>query len=364
MLDPPIELSFEDQFAFRPAGSCTAAIIALLHTVSTMLLENPYVIVIALDFSKAFDTVRHSALAKKLSILDMPDSVYNWMVDFLVQHEHCTVFEKNVSSTVRVNSSVIQGSVIGPGSYDVAASDLHPVVDGNKLVKFADDLTLIIPARNLETRQSELNNIQSWSNENNLQLNCKKSQEMIISRPRTRQIQDIPELPDIRRVMSVKLLGVTLTGQFSMELHISEVISSSARALYALRILRTHGMKDADLQTVFRATALSKLLYASPSWWGFTSADQRNRLEGFLRKATRARFYPEGSPTFSKLCEAADVALSNRIVTNVHHPLQGFLPPRLSRPYNMRPREHEFQLPDKQNSIHERNFLIRIFYLS
>ena len=61
---------------------------------------------------------------------------------------------------------------------------------------------------------------------------------------------------------------------------------------------------------------------------------------------------------------AADVALFNRIVTNVHHPLQGFLPSRLSRPYNMRPREHEFQLPDKQNSIHERNFLIRIFYLA
>ena len=75
MLDPPIELSFDDQFAFRPAGSCMAAIIALLHTVSTTLLENPYVIVIALDFSKAFDTVRHSALAKKLSILDMPEVV-------------------------------------------------------------------------------------------------------------------------------------------------------------------------------------------------------------------------------------------------------------------------------------------------
>ena len=92
LLDPLIELSFEDQFAFRPAGSCTVAIIALLHTVSTMLRENPYVIVIALDFSKVFDTVRHAALAKKLPILDMPDSVYNWMIDFLVQHEHCTVF--------------------------------------------------------------------------------------------------------------------------------------------------------------------------------------------------------------------------------------------------------------------------------
>ena len=120
---------------------------------------------------------------------------------------------------------------------------------------------LIIPARNMETRHTELNNIQSWSTENNLQLNCKKSQKMIISRPRGRQIQDIPELPDIRRVSSVKLLGVTLTEQFSMEQHIKEVISSSARALYALRILRTHGMKDEDLQTVFQAMALAKLLY-------------------------------------------------------------------------------------------------------
>ena len=160
------------------------------------------------------------------------------MVDFLIQHEHCTVFEVNVSSTVRVNS--IQDQLL-------VASDLHPVVDGNKLVKFADDLTLIIPARNLETRQTELNNIQSRSTENNFQLNCKKSQEMIISRSRSRQIQDIPELSDIRQVSSVKLLGVTLTEQFSMEQHISEVISSSARALYALRILWIHGMKDEDL---------------------------------------------------------------------------------------------------------------------
>ena len=216
----------------------------------------------------------------------------------------------------------------------------------------------------METRHTELNNIQSWSTENNLQLNCNKSQEMIISRPRSRQIQDIPELPDIRRISSVKLLSVLLTEQFSMEQHITEVISSSARALYALRILRVHGMKDEDLQTVFRATALSKLLYASPSWWGFTNVDQRNRLEGFIRKATKARFYRQGLPNFSELCRAADVALFNRIVTNGHHPLQGFLPPRRSRPYNMRPRDHEFQLPDKQNSIHERNFLIRIFYTS
>ena len=86
----------------------------------------------------------------------------------------------------------------------------------------------------------------------------------------------------------------------------------------------------------------------------FPPGDQRNRLEAILR---------DHPLSLSELCGAADVALFNRIVTNVHHPLQGFLPPRLSRPYNMRPREHEFQLPDKQIPIHEKNFLICIFYL-
>ena len=155
-------------------------------------------------------------------------------------------------------------------------------------------------------------------------------------------IQDIPELPDIRRVTSVKLLGVTLTKRFSMEQHISEMISSSAWAHSS--DLWNEGCRP----TVFRAMALSKLLYESPSWWGFTNADQRNRLEGFLQKATKARFYLEGTLTFSELCRAADVALFNRTVTDVHHPLQDYLPPRLSRPYNMRPGELEFQLPDKQ----------------
>ena len=137
------------------------------------------------------------------------------------------------------------------------------------MVKFADDLTLIVPARNVDKRSTELQHVQSWSSANNLQLNCKKSQEIVFRRPRSRQFQDIPEFPDVPRVSSIKLLGVTLTENFSMEEHITDTISSSSRALYALRVLRAHGMNDADLQTVFKSTALSKLLYASPSWWGF-----------------------------------------------------------------------------------------------
>jgi len=46
---PPLALQFRDQFAFRPTGSTTAAIIHLLSTVIN-LLSTEYVIVISLDF--------------------------------------------------------------------------------------------------------------------------------------------------------------------------------------------------------------------------------------------------------------------------------------------------------------------------
>jgi hypothetical protein len=58
LLAPPAALTFTNQFAFRPTGSTTAAIITILDHVTRMLVDNPYVIVIAIDFTKAFDTVR------------------------------------------------------------------------------------------------------------------------------------------------------------------------------------------------------------------------------------------------------------------------------------------------------------------
>ena len=73
------------------------------------------------------------------------------------------------------------------------------------------------------------------------------------------------------------------------------VMSSCARTLYGQQTLRAHGMPQAALQLVFRSIALAKLLYAVPAWWGFTNAGDRNRLEGFLRRAQKAGYYNNDS---------------------------------------------------------------------
>jgi len=43
LLKPHLSLDFSDQFTFRPSGSTTAAIVAVLHTVRSMLADNDYV---------------------------------------------------------------------------------------------------------------------------------------------------------------------------------------------------------------------------------------------------------------------------------------------------------------------------------
>ena len=76
----------------------------------------------------------------------------------------------------------------------------------------------------------------------------------------------------------------------SVSLHIQTVISSCAQTLYALRVLRAHGLHDSALQNICRSVVLAKLLYASSSWIGFSNATDRQKLQAFLNKSKRSGF--------------------------------------------------------------------------
>jgi hypothetical protein len=89
-----------------------------------MLLSNPSVAVISLDFSQAFDTVRHSTLLEETTQLNLPNNVYNWLVDFFSGHTHCTLYRGEKSTLRSITASIIQGSGIKPASYVINASDL------------------------------------------------------------------------------------------------------------------------------------------------------------------------------------------------------------------------------------------------
>ena len=112
---------------------------------------------------------------------------------------------------------------------------------------------------------------------------------MIVTRPRVRKIKaEIPPLiPKIRRVDSLKILGVTVRCNLSMSDHVDNLTASAAQTLYALKTLKSHGMSLAALTDVCRATLVSKLTYAAPAWCGFASDADVCRLQSVLKKAGR-----------------------------------------------------------------------------
>ena len=356
--DPLSAHRFADQFAFRPTGSTTATILLILQHITTLLAENnPYVTLISLDFSKAFDSVRHSSLLEKIASLPVPDNIFNWINSYLEARTHSTLFQNDISSPKSISASIVQGSGIGPFSFLITASDLSPILPSNELFKFADDMYLIVPFNNRSFIDSELKHIASWAESNNLKLNHSKSTEILFSKKRTK-IALPPPIPGINRETSIVILGVHIDQTLSMEKHILDIISSCSQSLYALRMLKSNGLANDKIFEVFQATTLSKLLYASPSWHGFINASLKDRLEAFLRKSKRLGFCSPELPTIHELFIKNDTSLFKSIVSNKAHVLYPSLPPIKPQPYNLRPRAHNFVLPVKDN----RNFLQRMLF--
>ena len=72
--------------------------------------------------------------------------------------------------------------------------------------------------------------------------------------------------------------------------HINTLVSKVAQNLYALKLLKSTGLSQRLLTNVCNATLLSGLTYASVAWWGYTSFDDRVRLQAVLNKAQRWGF--------------------------------------------------------------------------
>ena len=118
-----------------------------------------------------------------------------------------------------------------------------------------------------------------------------RGQEIIfVDKQRKHNFAVPSKIKEIQRVDALKILGVTVTNGLSVSLHIQTVISSCAQTLYALRVLRAHGLQDSALHNIYRSVVLAKLLYASSSWTGFSNATNRQKLQAFLKGATELVF--------------------------------------------------------------------------
>ena len=158
-------------------------------------------------------------------------------------------------------------------------------------------------------------------------------------------------------------LGVIISRRFAVTGHVDHLLAACAQTLFALRTLRRHGLPTAALHTVFQATVVAKLAYASPAWWGYANAADRARLESFLRRSVLFGHRAATAPTLTSICAAADDKLFKNIICNTQHLLHPLLPPPRDDHYELRNRtHHNLILPIRTSSVNNCNFIIRMLY--
>jgi hypothetical protein len=86
----------------------------------------------------------------------------------------------------------IQGSEIGPASYVVTASNLHPITTGNSMHKYADDTYHVVPAANVQSCEAEIANVELRADVNNLKLNRTKSAKLVFVPRRSKRALMVP----------------------------------------------------------------------------------------------------------------------------------------------------------------------------
>jgi len=78
------------------------------------------------------------------------------------------------------------------------------------------------------------------------------------------------------------MLGVVFADDFSVTQRTQQLVTPSAQTNYALRVSRCHGLSNAALQLVYRATVVAPLTYAASAWRGLTKTSDRQHINSVI----------------------------------------------------------------------------------
>ena len=167
-----------------------------LHSTLTALLEtsNNWCVnvdkgllncVIFINLKKAFDTIDHEIILKKLAKYGVDQNALKWFKSYLENRlQRCNV-NNHLSSTCPLNCGVPQGSIIGPLLFLIYINDLPNCLSLGSPRMYADDTNVTFPASDmlgLETQiNTELKSINLWLKANKLSLNVAKTEFMVVS---------------------------------------------------------------------------------------------------------------------------------------------------------------------------------------
>ena len=291
------DLLSNHQFGFRQGHSTSHVLTLLTDKVTTAFENKQSTLGIFLDLSKAFDTIDHKILLKKLYHYGVRGIPFSWFKSYLTDRTMQTEILGTKSTNInKLTSSVPQGSILGTLLFIIYVNDFPRCLKYSSCLAFADDTNILISGKNPKTlyarANEELRNIDNWLLANKLSLNIDKTKCMLFKTLNTKsqtsnlslQIRNTP----IQKISSFKLLGVILDEHLSWKDHILS-LKKKLRTLFVVTIKVKPCLRKDSLLIIYHSLLISHLRYCINNWC-FANSTLINKLQNICYRFLKMTF--------------------------------------------------------------------------
>lgn len=299
------------QYGFRKNFSTDYAILQLTDQIIESLAKKQHVIGVFMDLSKAFDTINHYILLRKLRSYGVRGNVLSWFEDYLRNRRQFVHYKSASSQTSTVLCGVPQGSILGPLLFLIYVNDIINSAPFLSYVLFADDTNVFYSHTDLNslitTLNSELVKLSCWFKCNKLSLNINKTNCIYFRNNNSRQnaLQQnilIDGLPLVEKEFT-KFLGVTIDSQLNWKNHIDRICTSASRGVGILNKLK-HFFSRKTLYMLYNALVFPYMSYCNTVWGNSNKTQIQSLLllqKRALRICTSSHYLSHTDPFFYQL---------------------------------------------------------------
>ena len=161
-----------NRYGFREDHSTNLAIIELIEEITSAIDNSMSTVGVFIDLKKAFDTIDHGILLKKLEHYGIRGIANQWVSNYLTERFQYVQYNNISSDYMSIKCGVPQGSILGPTLFLLYINDICRISTVNKMILFADDTNLFYSGNDLlnvcNTMSSELGKLNKWFQVNKL----------------------------------------------------------------------------------------------------------------------------------------------------------------------------------------------------